>query len=59
MRSWRDHPTPAFVAQEIFAGVSENFLGGDGKAEGAKVPGAGISLKQCQEKMSGRKRLAY
>jgi len=29
-------------AQEIFSGVSEDFLGGNGKAEGAKVPGAGI-----------------
>jgi hypothetical protein len=29
-------------AQEIFGGVSEDFLGGNGKAEGAKVPGAGI-----------------
>ena len=29
-------------AQEIFGAVSEDFLGGDGKAEGAKVPGAGI-----------------
>ena len=29
-------------AQEIFGWVSEDLLGGDGKAEGAKVPGAGI-----------------
>jgi hypothetical protein len=32
---------------------------GTGKAEAAKLPDAGISLKQCPEKMSGRKRLAY
>ena len=32
---------------------------GTGKAEGAKLQDAGISLKQCPEKMSGRKRLAY
>ena len=29
------------------------------KPEGAKLQDAGISLKQCPEKMSGRKRLAY
>ena len=29
--------------------------GGTGKAEAAKLPDAGISLKQCPEKMSGRK----
>jgi hypothetical protein len=33
--------------------------GGTGKAEDAKLQDAGISLKQCPEKMSGRKRLAY
>jgi hypothetical protein len=33
--------------------------GGTGKAEAAKLPDAGISLKQCPEKMSGRKRLGY
>jgi hypothetical protein len=32
---------------------------GTGKAEAAKQQDAGISLKQCSEKMSGRKRLAY
>jgi hypothetical protein len=32
---------------------------GTGKAEGAKPQDAGISLKQCPEKMSGRKKLAY
>ena len=30
--------------------------GGTGKAEAAKLQDAGISLKQCPEKMSGRKR---
>jgi len=33
--------------------------GGTGKAEAATLQDAGISLKQCPEKMSGRKRLAY
>jgi hypothetical protein len=31
--------------------------GGTGKAEAAKLQDAGISLKQCPEKVSGRKRL--
>jgi hypothetical protein len=31
--------------------------GGTGKAEAAKLQDAGISLKQCPRKMSGRKRL--
>jgi hypothetical protein len=34
------------------------YKGGTGKAEAAKLPDAGISLKQCPEKW-GRKRLAY
>jgi len=46
-------------AQEIFSGVSEDFLGGDGKAEGAKVPGAGIWPEAVPRKMSSKKRLAY
>jgi hypothetical protein len=29
-------------SHKIFGGVSEDFLGGNGKAEGAKVLGAGI-----------------
>ena len=33
--------------QEIFAAVSEDLLGGTGKAEDAKLPGAGIIPKQC------------
>ena len=32
---------------------------GTGKAEAAKLQDAGISLKRCPEKKSGRKRLAY
>jgi hypothetical protein len=32
---------------------------GTGKTEAAKLPDAGISLKQCPGKMSDRKRLAY
>jgi len=45
-------------AQEIFGGVSKDFLGGNGKAEGAKPPGAGIWSKRCPEKWS-RKSLTY
>jgi len=42
-------------AQEIFGAVSEDLLGGTGKAEDEKLPGAGIIPKQsyireCQEK---------
>ena len=33
--------------QEIFGAVSEDFLGGAGKAEDAKLPGAGIIPKLC------------
>jgi hypothetical protein len=33
--------------QEIFGGVSEDLLGGAGKAEDAKLPGAGIIPKLC------------
>jgi len=33
--------------QEIFGVVSEDLLGGTGKAEEAKLPGAGIIPKQC------------
>jgi hypothetical protein len=33
--------------QEIFIAVSEDLLGGAGKAEAAKLPGAGIIPKQC------------
>jgi hypothetical protein len=34
-------------AQEIFDGVSKDLLGGTGKAEDAKLPGAGIIPKLC------------
>jgi hypothetical protein len=33
--------------QEIFDGISEDLLGGTGKAEDAKPPGAGIIPKLC------------
>jgi hypothetical protein len=33
--------------QEIFDAVSEHLLGGTGKAEAAKLPGAGIIPKLC------------
>jgi len=36
--------------QEIFGAVSKDLLGGAGKAEAAKLPDAGISLKQCPGK---------
>jgi hypothetical protein len=43
-------------AQEIiFGGVSEDLLGGNGKAEGAKVPGAGIGPKPCPGKCAAEK----
>jgi hypothetical protein len=34
-------------AQKIFDGLSEDLLGGTGKAEDAKLPGAGIIPKLC------------
>jgi hypothetical protein len=42
-------------AQEIFDEVSEDFLGGNGKADGAKLPGVGILPKPCPRKR-GRKK---
>jgi len=33
--------------QEIYGTVSEALLGGTGKAEAVKLPGAGIIPKQC------------
>ena len=33
--------------QEIFGAVSKDLLGGTGKAEDAKLPGAGIIPKLC------------
>jgi len=44
--------------QEIFGGVSEDLLGGTGKAEAVKLPGAGIWPEAVPRKMSGRKRTA-
>lgn len=43
-------------AQEIFAGFFKDFLGGDGKAEGAKERGAGIWPEAVPKKMSSRKK---
>jgi hypothetical protein len=39
--------------QEIFGAVSEDLLGGAGKAEDAKLPGAGIIPKLCQLERAG------
>ena len=39
--------------QEIFGAVSEDLLGGTGKAEDAKLPGAGIIPKQCPMERAG------
>jgi len=44
-------------AQEIFDGVSEDLLGGTGKAEDAKLPGAGIIPKQCPMERPGMERM--
>jgi len=33
--------------EQIFYVFSEHFSGGDGKADGAKVPGVGILPKSC------------
>jgi len=41
--------------QEIFGAVSGDLLGGTGKAEDAKLPDAGISLKQCPGKCAAEK----
>jgi hypothetical protein len=43
--------------QEIFDGVSEDFLGGTGKAEDAKLPGAGIIPKLCPMERVGMERM--
>jgi hypothetical protein len=40
-------------AQEIFDGVPEDLLGGTGKAEDAKLPGAGIIPKLCPMERTG------
>jgi hypothetical protein len=39
--------------QEIYDAVLEDLLGGTGKAEAAKLPGAGIIPKQCPMKRVG------
>jgi hypothetical protein len=44
-------------AQEIFDDASEDFLGGTGKAEDAKLPGAGIIQKLCPMKRAGMERM--
>src|SRR6266850_797498 len=41
--------------QEIFGAVSEDLLGGAGKAEDMKLQGAGISPKQCPGKCGAEK----
>jgi hypothetical protein len=41
--------------QEIYDAVSEDLLGGTGKAEAAKVPGAGIIPKLCPMERAGTK----
>jgi hypothetical protein len=43
--------------QEIFGAVSEDLLGGTGKAEDAKLPGAGIILKPCPMERVGTERM--
>jgi len=40
-------------AQEIFDDISEDLLGGTGKAEDAKLPGAGIIPKLCPMERAG------
>jgi hypothetical protein len=44
-------------AAALWEGTRWWCKGGTGKAEAAKLPDAGISLKQCPEKMSARKTL--
>jgi hypothetical protein len=43
-------------AREIFAAMLEDFLGGDGKAEAAKLLGVGILPKQRPSKSAAEKR---
>jgi hypothetical protein len=45
--------------QEIFDAVSEDFLGGTGKAEDAKLPGAGIIPKLCSMERAGMERMDW
>src|SRR5580700_3346388 len=45
-------------AQKVFAAAREEFLGGNGKAEEPKVPGAGIPPKPCpMERAEGRRKM--
>jgi hypothetical protein len=49
-----------FQSERLLYGREPNAVrDGTGKAEGAKLQDAGISLKQCPEKMKRQKRLAY
>jgi hypothetical protein len=43
--------------QKIFGAVSEDLLGGTGKAEDVKLPGAGIIPKQCPMERAGTERM--
>ena len=43
--------------QEIFGAVSEDLLGGNGKAEDAKLPGAGIIPKPCPKERAEKERI--
>ena len=43
--------------QEIIGAVSEDLLGGTGKAEDAKLQGAGIIPKQCPMERAGMERM--
>jgi len=45
--------------QEIFGGVSEDLLGGTGKAEAATLPGAGIGPKQWPGKCAAEMRAQW
>jgi hypothetical protein len=45
--------------QEIFGGASEDLLGGDGKAEGAKVQGAGIWPEAVPRTNEKQKKAGY
>ena len=50
----------ASQSERMLCGREPNAVrDGTGKAEAAKLQDAGISLKRCPEKKSGRKRLAY
>lgn len=41
--------------KQIFDEASEDFLGGNGKADGAKLPGVGILPKPCPRKSAAEK----